>query len=1030
MASKGKNKSNISKEPEDEGSKTDAATGITVTKKKVDPRIRTLVENGIKSHHRTIFIIIGDKAKNHVVTLFTIMTKAQVKARPSVLWCYKKDLGFTTHRKKREKVLKQKMRKLGQDAVDEDDPFDRFVSTAEIRYTYYRDSHKILGNTFGMCVLQDFEAITPNVLARTIETVEGGGVIAILLENLTSLKQFYTMTMDAHNHYKTDSHREVSPRFNERFILSLSNCSHCLAIDDELNVLPITQHMQQIQPLHSDQKKSNQIPQELINLRESVKDTEPLNSLLKLTKTVDQAKAILTFIGAISEKTLRTTVSLTSGRGRGKSASLGLAISGAITFGYSNIFVTSPSPENLKTLFEFLCKGLESLGYREHVDYELIQSTNPTFNNAIVRVNVFREHRQTVQYLDPHDHHKLGQTELLVVDEAAAIPLPIVKNLLGSYLVFLSSTINGYEGTGRSLSLKLIAQLREQSAKSANSRILQEVDLRDPVRYSSGDPVEKWLNDLLCLDATNVQRISMGYPHPKDCELYYVNRNTLFSYHKASESFLQRMIALFVSSHYKNSPNDLMLMSDAPGHHLFVLLGPVDPKTQKTLPEILCAIQVAMEGNIQQNKVTSVLSGGSDKTPDGDLIPWTMAQQFQDSGFASLQGARVVRIATHPEYQKMGYGSKALELLQQYYQGLIVNLDEEEEISNPSEELPPREEDSGSYSNEIRPRKNLPPLLTHLKDRKPEELEYLGVSFGLTQQLYSFWKKSGFSPVYVRQTQNDLTGEHTSIMLKHLRTDESPANNWLDMFTRDFRKRFVTLLSFAFRNFGISTALSVIDPKRGNEIQFIPDISKEELDRHFTPYDLKRLDSYSRNLLDYHVIIDLLPPIVNWLFLDQVPVSLSAGQCAILLGMGLQRKTLEETADELTLPYDQVRALFNKGMRKFSQYFKSIVEKSIEKSLPYNQLEEKVDSVRKNTSSIETDVQEDWTGDQQPKVNRFDQNNGMLDEAISKLGQNVPKEISVKAQKRKDFSPETPPPPKGNNKNNSRPKNNKKLRKN
>lgn len=39
--------------------------------------------------------------------------------------------------------------------------------------------------------------------------------------------------------------------------------------------------------------------------------------------------------------------------------------------------------------------------------------------------------------------------------------------------------------------------------------------------------------------------------------------------------FLQRMVALYVSSHYKNSPNDLLLMSDAPGHHLFVLLGNV-----------------------------------------------------------------------------------------------------------------------------------------------------------------------------------------------------------------------------------------------------------------------------------------------------------------------------------------------------------------------------------------------------------------------------------------------------------------------
>ena len=48
-----------------------------------------------------------------------------------------------------------------------------------------------------------------------------------------------------------------------------------------------------------------------------------------------------------------------------------------------------------------------------------------------------------LQYIHPSDSVKLGQAELVCVDEAAAIPLPLVKNLLGPYLVFLSSTISG-----------------------------------------------------------------------------------------------------------------------------------------------------------------------------------------------------------------------------------------------------------------------------------------------------------------------------------------------------------------------------------------------------------------------------------------------------------------------------------------------------------------------------------------------------------------------------------------------------------
>lgn len=326
----------------------------------------------------------------------------------------------------------------------------------------------------------------------------------------------------------------------------------------------------------------------------------------------------------------------------------------------------------------------------------MVQSTNPEFNNAIIRVNIFRDHRQTIQYIHPNDSAKLGQAELVVIDEAAAIPLPLVKNLLGPYLVFMASTINGYEGTGRSLSLKLIQQLRQQSAsfsgannveikkqlqQSASGKVLHEIELKESIRYSPGDVVEKWLNDLLCLNCCQLNPSSYflkgtGTPVPDACELYYVNRDTLFSYHKVSEMFLQRLMSLYVSSHYKNTPNDLQMLSDAPAHHIFCLLGPFNSSQMSGLPEILCVVQVCLEGEISHESVVDNLQRG--KRASGDLIPWTVSQQFQDNDFPKLAGARIVRIATHPDYQGMGYGQRAMKLLQEYYEGKIVNLNENE----------------------------------------------------------------------------------------------------------------------------------------------------------------------------------------------------------------------------------------------------------------------------------------------------------------------------------------------------------------
>jgi N-acetyltransferase 10 len=64
-------------------------------RKKIDPRIRTLIENGVRTHHRSFFVLVGDRGRDQVVNLHYMLSKARVSARPSVLWCYKKDLGFS-----------------------------------------------------------------------------------------------------------------------------------------------------------------------------------------------------------------------------------------------------------------------------------------------------------------------------------------------------------------------------------------------------------------------------------------------------------------------------------------------------------------------------------------------------------------------------------------------------------------------------------------------------------------------------------------------------------------------------------------------------------------------------------------------------------------------------------------------------------------------------------------------------------------------------------------------------------------------
>lgn len=946
------------------------ASNINNTNKKkvLDSRIPSLIRNGVDTRERSFIIMVGDKSRNQIPNLHYLMMNANLKMNKSILWAYKKKLlGFTSNRLNREKKIKKDVKRGTREANDLD-PFEAFLSNQQIRYVYYKETEKILGNTYGMLVLQDFEGLTPNLMARTIETVEGGGLVVMLLKSMKSLKQLYTITMDVHSRYRTEAHNDVVARFNERFLLSLADCKNCLVVDDQLSVLPISgaRHVKRLPPKDDEEISSKE--QDLKDLKESLADTQPAGSLVSLSKTVNQAEAILRFIDAIAEKTLNSTVALTAGRGRGKSASLGIAIAAAVAQDYSNIFVTSPSPENLKTLFEFIFKGFDAMGYVEHQDYDIIQSTNPSFNKAIVRVDIKRSgHRQTIQYISPNDNQVLGQAELLIIDEAAAIPLPLVKKLLGPYLVFMASTINGYEGTGRSLSLKLIQQLRDQSKNiiknntqtqlvsrddstggtkeiesiHITNRSLVEVSLDEPIRYAPGDPVESWLNKLLCLDAKLPKQIkysTRGCPHPSECSLFYINRDTLFSYDPVSEAFLQRMMALFVSSHYKNSPNDLQLMSDAPAHQLYALFGP-DVGKDASIPTPLCVIQIALEGEISKDSIRNSLSRGI--RAGGDLIPWLISQQFQDDDFAGLSGARIVRIATHPDYTKMGYGSRAIQLLTDYFEGKFASLEENSNLNTESKFSINRltdtelEKSDANLRDEIKPRKEdkLPPLFVNLSHKSPYYLHYLGVSYGLTQKLHKFWRNNGYSPVYLRQTANDLTGEHTCVMLKTL---ENRDNKWLKAFTSDFHKRFINLLSYSFRNFPAVQGLSVLESSKIDDELPKYKFNKSELDKAFSPFDLKRLESYANNLVDYHVILDLLPYIALQYFNNFIKdeVTLSHVQSAILLSVGLQHKALDDISRELNIETNQSLAMFSKIIRKVSQYFRSLVQESISEEMP------------------------------------------------------------------------------------------------
>ena len=171
--------------------------------------------------------------------------------------------------------------------------------------------------------------------------------------------------------------KEGSALFLERLMIRLPECRSWLLLDSRLNPLPIStglnKSISRKEDFIGNRPTDGDDDMNLDELQESLAETPIVGNLVKLTSTIDQARILLTFFESASEKSVSGTVAVNGPRGRGKTSSIGLCVAGAVAYGYSNIFITAPSPEAAQPIFQFCLKGLDALDYAEEKDYDLIQ---------------------------------------------------------------------------------------------------------------------------------------------------------------------------------------------------------------------------------------------------------------------------------------------------------------------------------------------------------------------------------------------------------------------------------------------------------------------------------------------------------------------------------------------------------------------------------------------------------------------------------------------------------------------------------
>ena len=544
-------------------------------------------------------------------------------------------------------------------------------------------SEEALGGTWDL-LLTDFSVqMRANDIGRLVETVRGGGLVVMAIPPVDEWMRSLT---DFQRKLASPPYREsdVKHRFKERFLETVRRAEGARFVDLLTG-------------------ESIGAPR-IVPKRELPKlDVEgPVRGLAVTEEQVRVVEAI----DRLSKVSGKSALVVIANRGRGKSAALGLGISLLMAKrGVKGIAVTAPSLEGVQTLFEFVKRGLNAQG---------VKCRKVLKDQKVIAVT---SRGRSAFFLAPMSLAD-SKVRVKVVDEAAGVPTHLLFRVLASSrLAIFSSTIHGYEGAGRGFSQRFLAALEE-----TKGTIVEKVEMETPIRYPHGDPVERWLYDFLLLDAEPGDP-----PEIKELgEAEYVEVDV----GNASEEFLRKFYGIYVLAHYRNRPNDLATLLDAPHHSARALTVADEP---------VVSIQLCEEGRLRKRHIEGILR--KEESPPGHMIPARLLAHYGHKGFPKLWGWRIVRIATHPALQRRGLGSLALQRV--------------------------------------------------IEEAKERGMDWVGAGFGVSEELLRFWVRAGFVAVHISPQRNPVSGEYSVFVVKPL---SDAAENVVREIVGEFKKRLIDSL--------------------------------------------------------------------------------------------------------------------------------------------------------------------------------------------------------------------------------------------
>ena len=608
----------------------------------------------------------------------------------------------------------------------------------------YEDSEKYLGTTFQALVLDLTNDLKPNDVGRLIGVVEGGGFIVVQAPRWDEWDT--AMTLFKKN-LLVPGHEEPRHIFITWFKRKL--------LEHRKNIYVYDADRGELlsgEPLEAPPRPRSQvrIPSKTLFPRE----------VYKLALTNDQVKVIraMEWFYEKPPRGKRKVLVVTADRGRGKSCAVGIGLIGlAKVLGKHKhkvrIVVTAPSLSNVQSLMDLAFKAAEEVGLKPR----RVKRGELTLE---IQGRGF-----SLEYWEPAAVPRLQQADIVAVDEASGIHVPLLHKIWRAHRrIVFAATIHGYEGAGRGFNIRFLKRVEEDP-----DTMLRKIDMDEPIRYAADDPIEKWLFDVLLLDAEPAELDEEDLEDIREGRLEYLRLDPAWLFSPEGEGKLRELFGIYVLAHYRNEPDDLGMLADAPHHSIRAVMTARKGK-------IVGAAQVAEEGGLDEELIDRLLRG---EKIAGNIIPDRLLKHARIRDFGRMKGWRIVRIATHPEVQGRGIGST---------------------------------------------------LLRYLYEESIERgYDWLGSGFGVNEQLLRFWLKNGFYTLHLSPDRNPVSGEYTTLVLKPI---SERARRATETAAREFKRKLLDSLYDTYRDLETEIAMMMLDaPPPGVEPGYRPRLTPVQLDR-------------------------------------------------------------------------------------------------------------------------------------------------------------------------------------------------------